>query len=68
MKEKEKEEEGGEEAVDDGEEAVDEEELLVMVITEDNMKEYEFTDLTAPLYGVSIELPENCIMSKYLED
>ncbi len=40
----------------------------MVVITEENMKNYEFTDLTAPLYGVSIELPENCIMSKYLED
>jgi hypothetical protein len=32
------------------------------------MKDYEFSDLTAPLFGVSIKLPEESIMNKYLED
>ena len=38
-----------------------------VLVTKDNIDKYRFEDLVAPLYGVSINLPEDSIINTYLE-
>ena len=38
------------------------------MISQENIKNYTINDLVAPLYGPTSQVPENCILDKYIKD